>query len=930
MALSMKVVVLGMAVALAAGCSGKQPTDANNRLLAVTDLRTEYQANPLGIDVIKPRFSWQLRSDARGTIQAAYQIQVGTSASDLQQGLDLIWDSGKVGSAQSNQLIYAGPPLRSRDRRFWRVRVWDRGGAASQWSSPAEWEMGLLSASEWSAQWVQAPAVLGNDVLVRRGFTLKANVKQARIYATSHGLYQLLLNGKRVGNAELTPGWTSYRKRLQYQTYDVTPLLTKGENALGAMLGEGWYIGELAFQGNRHLYGDRTALLLQLEVTYTDGTSERIVTDRRWKAGASPILMSGLYAGETYDARLEQPGWKSTGFDDGKWRNVKVTAASKEVLIAQSGPLTRAIEQVVPKAILRGSSGETIIDMGQNMVGRVRLSVEGPAGTTITLRHAEMLDARGNLYTDNLRAAQATVRYVLKGGSIETFEPRFTFQGFRYVGVKGYPGELAPQKITGIVLHSDIGRSGHFETSSPLLDQLQHNIVWGQKGNFLDIPTDCPQRDERLGWTGDAQVFASTAAFNADVAGFFSKWLRDLAAEQYGDGSVPFVIPDVIYEMNTRDIVEASAAIRRLGKIRAAGAAGWADAAVIIPWTLYLAYGDRQILETQYASMARWVGYEQERAGEDLLWTGDLHFGDWLDFGSADRGNFGATSSDLIATAYFAHSVDLMSRAAKVLGKNDEAARYAKLFSDIRAAFQRAFVTADAKVGEGTQTAYVLALQFDLLPTRQRALAAKHLVADVRRNGHLTTGFLGTPGLLFALSESGYLDDAYRLLQREDYPSWLYPVKHGATTIWERWDGVKLDGSFQTPGMNSFNHYAYGAVGDWMYRVIGGINIDPDRPGYKHILIKPRPGGGLTRAKASHQSPYGEVSSAWKMESGRFHLAVRIPPNTTATVTLPSARGAQNVLESGRPIAASDTRQVGSGVEIDIGSGAYEFSYALN
>ena len=464
-----------------------------------------------------------------------------------------------------------------------------------------------------------------------------------------------------------------------------------------------------------------------------------------------------------------------------------------------------------PVQLLKTPAGESVLDFGQNMVGWVRLKVRGPAGTTVTLRHAEVLDKEGNFYTANLRAAKQRVSYVLKGDGEEAYEPRFTFQGFRYVAVEGYPGEPTLDRLTGVVVHSDMPVTGHFETSSPMLNQLQRNIVWGQKGNFLDVPTDCPQRDERLGWTGDAQVFARTASFNMDVAGFFAKWLRDVAADQHENGSVPFVVPDVLSQ----------------GGQFSGGSAAWADAAVIVPWTMYLSYGDTRVLETQYPSMKAWVEYMRRQAGDGHLWTTGFHFGDWLAFATTRSDYPGATTGkDLIATAFFAHSTDLLQRTASVLGKNDEAADYLKLLARIKQAFVKEFVTASGRVGENTQTAYALALQFDLLPEDLRAEAARRLAAEVRSRGHLTTGFVGTPYLCHVLGRYGHLDVAYDLLNRQEYPSWLYPVKQGATTIWERWDGLKPDGAFQDPGMNSFNHYAYGAIGEWMYRVVAGLEID--------------------------------------------------------------------------------------------------------
>lgn len=888
--------------------------------IAVVELRTEYAANPIGIDVGEPRLSWQIRSAARGVVQTAYQLQVAASEAALRRGKGLAWDSGAVKSGDSVNVVYAGPALSSGQRCFWRVRVWDGAGTPSGWSEPAIWEMGLLQPSDWKAGWIEPdlpedPKTSGPSPMLRRDFAVKGDVERARAYVTSHGLYEMAINGQRVGDAVLTPGWTSYNKRLQYQTYDVTALLKKGANAIGVTLGNGWYRGYLAWGDKRNIYGGRLGLLAQIVITYRGGQQEVLGTDAAWKTSTGPILMSEIYHGETYDARLEKAGWSSPGFADRDWTAVSVVEHRKDHLVAPAGPPVRRTGEIRPVTILKTPAGDTVVDMGQNMVGWVRIKTEGPAGTTITLRHAEVLDKQGNFYIENLRAAKQTVRYILKGGRPETYEPHFTFQGFRYVAVEGYPGPLTLDGLTGIVVHSDMTPASAFETSKPLVNQLQHNIVWGQKGNFVDVPTDCPQRDERLGWMGDAQVFAPTAAFNMDVAGFFTKWLRDVAADQLETGSVPHVIPDVLSEP---------------GKPQA-GSAAWADAAVIIPWTMYLSYGDRRILETQYPSMVAWVEYMRRRAGDDLIWSEDFTFGDWLAFASTASDYPGATTGkDLIATAMYAHSTDLLQRTARVLGKAEDATQYGALLDRIKAAFQREFVTATGRVGENTQTAYAVALQFDLLPEPMRPAAAGRLAQDIRQRKHLTTGFVGTPYLCHVLSRYGYLDEAYLLLKREQYPSWLYPVKQGATTIWERWDGLKPDGTFQDKGMNSFNHYAYGAIGEWMYRVMAGIEIDPAAPGYKHTLIQPRPGGGFTSVSASHATPYGRVGSAWKIDGSAFELAVEVPPNTTATIRLPGARLA-DVKEGGLALAAAagfgSPRQDGPDVMVEAGSGLYRFAY---
>lgn len=891
--------------------------------LTLTALRTEYRVDPVGIDARQPRLSWQLLSDRRGAVQTAYRIQVAADAGALQAERDLLWDTDKVASDASIHRTYEGPPLASRRRYYWRVRVWDGDGRASDWSAPAFWEMGLLDAADWQAAWIEPawdedPAASQPAPMLRTTFELDGRVASARAYVTSLGLYELALNGRRVGDELFTPGWTSYGDRLQYQTYDVTGLLESGENAAGVLLGDGWYRGNLAWGGQRNTYGERLALLLQIEVTYEDGRTQRVTSGDGWKATTGPIRLSDIYDGEVYDARLEKTGWSRPGYDDGDWQGVRVADHPKTHLIAPAGPPVRRIEEIRPVAQFRTPEGDLVFDMGQNMVGWIRLKVQGPAGTEVTLRHVEVLDRDGNVYTANLRAADQKVTYILKGEGEEVYEPHFTFQGFRYVAVDGYPGEPALDALTGVVIHSDMAPTGRFESSNPLLNQLQHNIVWGQKGNFLDVPTDCPQRDERLGWTGDAQVFARTAAFNYDVAGFFTKWLGDLAADQYENGSIPFVIPDALTKPDQP----------------AAGSAAWADAGVIIPWTMYLVYGDARLLERQYPSMTAWVGYMQERAGDDLIWDGDFHFGDWLAYATTDPSYPGATTGkELIATAFFAHSAGLVAQAARVLGKTDEADRYAALQDRVKAAFQREFVTASGRVGENTQTAYVLALQFDLLPEALRAEAARRLAENVRRHGHhLTTGFVGTPYLCHVLSRHGHLDVAYALLNQETYPSWLYPVRMGATTIWERWDGIKPDSTFQDPGMNSFNHYAYGAIGEWLYHVVAGIELDPAAPAYKHVRIQPQPGGGLTHVDAALTTMYGDVGSAWRLEDGRFTLNVTVPPNTRATVRLPGAVLAQ-VAESGSALDAAggiaQARQDDGAVVVEVGSGTYAFAYPV-
>jgi len=886
--------------------------------LTLVNLRCEYKVNPVGIDVLQPRLSWELISAQRATVQSAYQVRVALSESQLTKGRTL-WDSGKRLSDTSIHVAYEGPRLESGRRYYWQVQVWDNHGSASGWSQPAFWEMGLLEASDWHARWItpnlpEDSSKSNPAPMLRRAFRVKKPVAAARLYASAMGLYEIELNGRRVGDQYFTPGWTAYDFRYQYQTYDVSAELKQGENCLGALLGDGWFRGRIGWEGKRNSYGKQLALLAQLVINYADGTQETLGTDGAWKSATGPILLSDNYDGETYDARLERAGWSQAGYDDANWSGVALMDAPRAKLVAPAGPPVRKIEELRPLKILKTPAGDTVLDMGQNMVGWVRFHVTVPTGTTVVLRHAEALDAAGNFYTQNLRSAKETIRYTARGSGVETFEPHFTFQGFRYVAVNGWPGEPSLDDFTGIVVHSDMRRTGTFASSNAMLNQLQHNIVWGQKGNFLDVPTDCPQRDERLGWTGDAQVFAPTAAFNHDTAAFYTKWLADVAFDQQDDGAVPFVIPNVLSH-DTRKGASASA--------------GWADVAVVVPWTVYLSYGDRRILAQQYGSMKAWVEYMRHAAGDSYIWSNGFSFGDWLAFATTQSDYPGATTDkDLIQTAYFAHSTALLLRTAEVLGKKQDAAVYAELLGKIQAAFQREFVTPNGRLSSNTQTAYVLALAFDLLPQAERKQAAARLAADVRKFGHLTTGFLGTPLLCLVLSDYGYLDEAYMLLNRTEYPSWLYPVTKGATTIWERWDGIRPDGTFQDVGMNSLNHYAYGAIGEWMYRVVAGIEIDAEQPGYKHLLIQPQPGGGLKWVKASEQTMYGRVASAWAIQDGKMTLTVEIPPNTSATIHLPKAR-LDLVTEGGQPLQSSPgvsgARQAGDAVFVHVGSGSYSF-----
>ena len=889
--------------------------------LKVDHLLTENLPNPISIDATVPRFSWQINeAGKRDIMQTAYEIKVTTYAV-LKKDKHEAWSSGKVMSDQSIYVPYKGDPLTSGKKYFWQVRVWDNYGKASEWSEPASWQMGLLSPTDWKAKWI-IPAFTEDSLraspLFRKGFSLNKKVASAMAYITAHGLYEAQINGHRVGDAYLTPGWTSYNKRLQYQVYDVTSLLQEGENAIGAEIGSGWYRGFFGYDPKPNLYGKDIALLLQLEVTYTDGTKATIVSDDSWKASTGPVRFAEIYDGATIDDRMQQKNWSTANFDDKSWQGVMVKDFAKGILIATYNEPVKKHETFKPVKIFTTPKGEKVIDFGQNLVGWVQLKVTGKSGDKITLSHAEVIDKAGNFYTDNLRSARSQDVYVLNGNGEESFEPQFTWQGFRYVKVEGYPGDLKAENFTAVAIYSDMKPAGNFSCSNPLINQLQHNIQWGQKGNFLDVPTDCPQRDERLGWTGDAQVFSRTATFNMNAHNFFYKWLKDVAADQYPSGSEPFVIPDVLKQGNSE-----------LG-----GSTGWADVTTIVPWNMYLAYGDKRILENQYSSMKAWVNYMLNKSKNDLWNTGN-HFGDWLFYSVNDDtdGSSAITNKYLIAQCFYAYSTQLLINTATILGKKEDVDFYTDLLAKIKSAYLKEYVTPNGLISSDTQTAYVLALQFDMLPENLRQQAAERLVRNIHRyDNHLTTGFLGTPYLCSVLSRFGHADVAYKLLLQDTYPSWLYPVKMGATTIWERWDGIRPDGTFETPTMNSYNHYAYGAIGDWMYRVVAGIDTKTEGAGYKQIIIKPTIGGQLQNAAADYETNYGKVSSHWKLEGGNLLLDVEIPANTTATIYIPSNNGA-TVAESGKPLASSAGIKIGDTeagyTVVTAGSGSYHFSTAI-
>jgi alpha-L-rhamnosidase len=677
--------------------------------------------------------------------------------------------------------------------------------------------------------WISAqPSVTEDSApapFLRREFEVKEGIKKATLAATARGVYQVAINGRRVCDAELLPGWSDYSKRLYVHKFDVTGHLIDGTNAIGAMLGDGWYAGYLGWENQRQVYGKVPELLLSLSIEYQDGSVQQVSSDTSWKAREGPIRYSDIYHGESYDARLEMPGWNLAGYDDSAWSSVETTALGDSVAVlewAHHAPIRR-MELMQTVDMWEVEPGRWIFDMGQNMVGWVQIQVPSIRGMTITIRFAEMLQQDRTLYTENYRSARSTNHYVCRGGQgFENWEPTFTFHGFRYAELSGLPPGIHPDKewVKGVVLHSDFAQIGTFACSNPDINQLQQNIIWGQKGNFIDVPTDCPQRDERLGWTGDAQVFCPTACFNYDVHRFFRKWMVDLCDAQREDGAFPHVAPNVL----GMDAYDSPA---------------WADAGVIVPWEVYQAYGDVAILRDNYDAMRRWIAYQEQNSPE--LIREERGFGDWLQpFADPKNGLPGDTDKRLIGTAHFAYTSSLVAKVATLLGDEENANRLNQLNKEIRIAFQKHFWIEGRRLSSETQTAYLLALAFDLLPEADRPAAVEQLIHLIEAaDGHLRTGFVGTPLLNRVLTRFGHTDLAYSILLKETYPGWFFSIRQGATTMWERWNSYSHADGFGDAGMNSFNHYAYGAIGQWLYETVAGLA--PLEPGYKAFSVAPEP-----------------------------------------------------------------------------------------
>ncbi len=882
----------------------------------ITSLRCEYLVNPEGIDERWPRLSWMLESGRRGARQVAWRVRVAQTERQLGLGEADLWDSGRIESAQTVQVAYAGQSLRSRDVCYWNVEAWDETGDVVL-SSTAHWSLGLLEKSDWTARWIAAdPEIVRRDPdaiegtltepgtpgWFRREFAVAGSVRRAVVYATARGIFELRLNGNKIGQDLFAPEWTDYDKRVHYRAYDITGQLTPGRHTLTAVLGDGWWSGFVGWQEKRGRHGSlENSLLVQLEVELTDGSKLIVTSDESWACATGPILSSDFMMGETFDARRVPR----------QWLPVREVPAPSVPLVAQrSEPvqITEFLPAISRKEIFPGVQ---IYDLGQNITGWIRLKVTAEAGTRIQIRHGERLRPDGTLYTENLRRAKSIDVYVCRGGGEEVWEPRFTFHGFQYVEISGLAEALPTTAVTGCAVHSAMPEAGRFDCSHTGVNRLWLNGVWSQRDNFLSVPTDCPQRDERLGWMGDAQVFLRTATCNRDVAAFFTKWMTDVEDAQTADGIFPDIAP------RNRETVNF------VGLDDLCGAAGWADAGIIVPWTIWRVYGDRRILERHWRAMTAWLDYV-ERTNPDGLRTQDLrnNYGDWLCIPTDTTFRTHSPMKNFLATAYWADDATKMARMARELGYDADAKRFQAMFEKVRMAFQAEFVRADGELTVKNQTAYLLALAFDLLPRESRVRAAERLVEDIRSlDWHLSTGFIGISHLNPVLTLAGHADVAYKLLLQDSYPSWLYPVKHGATTIWERWNGWTHEEGFFNPHMNSFNHYSLGSVGEWLFRHVAGIELDPIESGFQRFVLKPFPRRGLDFARASYRSLHGEIVSHWKRTNNQLSWSVRIPANTSAQICIPCDQGT-NVQSDGLVIRG---REAGF-VLCEAGAGNYTFT----
>ncbi len=924
-----------------------------------TYLRCEYLTDPVGIGTVEPRLSWQLPVGSRDHRQTAYRLIVSSHEMLLADNKGDLWDTGRVQRRTSSQIVYEGIPLKAGQRCYWKVRIWDEEDEASVWSQPAHWSVGLLTAEDWRAEFISfrdaSPVHRSRKELhlpparhYRKEFRARDGIRRATLYATALGIHDLYLNGKRVSERYFAPGWSDYRKRAYYHSYDVTALVARGNNAVGAVVADGWYAGYVGYgvlvgygpyRSGRCFYGKTPAIMMQLEVEYEDSTHQTIVTDTSWSVtNDGPLREADIQGGETYDARKEMPGWSTAGFDDAHWeaaihagenpstvvpysdrggtRLVELGFVKPAVLQAYPAPPIAVTQELPARRITEVKPGVHIFDFGENFAGVVRLKTKGPAGTKVTLRYGEMIHPDGRLMTENLRRARAIDQYVLKGDlQGEQWTPRFTYHGFQFVEITGLPHKPSLETVTGLVLHNDTPMTSQFECSDPVINQLFKNVTRTQRANFVEVPTDCPQRDERLGWMGDAQVYVRSATINADVASFFTKWLDDVEEAQRSFGAYPDYAP---YPM------------QHGGSGKSFGTA-WMDAGIICPWNIWRVYGDTRILERHYDSMIRFMEFRRAVSPEFAGVSMGNPWGDWLNVDDP-------TPIEYVDACYFAWTSQLMAEMAGAIGKESDAAFYRDLFQKIKTAFARNYVSKDGTLSVQSQTAHVLALAFNLLTEEQKTKATETLANQIAQNGHrMTTGFLGTKELLPVLSSNGHHDLAVRLFQSREFPSWGYEVVNGATSIWERWDSYTKEDGFgrHNAAMNSFSHYAFGAVCEWMFRTLAGI--DTADAGYNHILLRPMPPTPASNpdnkpihwVKASYDSINGRIGSAWKLEKGVFSYDITVPSNTTASVFLPTAT-VEGVTESGRPINRRDGVEIhsteGHPVVLEVEAGSYSFA----
>lgn len=888
-------------------------------MIHIIEVNLNYESILTGVTDM-PQFGWKIESNKRNVFQSNYRIQISKDPEFIQ----CQYDSGVVVSDESQHIV-PQMTLESLTEYYYRVKV-TCGEEESEWSEIGSFVSGIINNTELKGKFVtpdkDEDAEISKGSYVRNKFEISGKIRKAYIVCSALGLYDAYINGIRIGEDEMKPGFTSYNKRLYYQTYDVTGLLHEGENAVGALLAPGWYKGRFAESHTVNIFGTKTAFYSQLLVKYEDGREETFVTDEKWICKDSPVVFAEIYAGEKYDARLEVKDWCKAGLDESLWRPVDIIEYDKNKMESQTAAFARVNEVFPAVDIITTPKGETVVDFGQNLAGWVKVKAKGKRGDVISIDCFEVLDREGNVYKDNLLGAEQHIEYIFGDEEEIEYSPRFTSSGYRYAHIVEYPGEVKKENFFSQALYCKTKEIGNFSCSNSLLSRLVENARWVMKSNSLHIPTDCPQRDERQGWTGDAQLFSRTACFLNNNYNFYRSWLHDMALDQNEYGAVSHAVPDVLtghYEKDAMDTYGTH------------GAVGWGDAAIIVPWNLYMVYGDKEILRIQHSSMKKLCDYHINHSD---WWARTVQFGDWLDivenkvplsgphssFMEKEANKIPGTPSDLTSLAYATNSLRIFTESCRELGLNEETEQYENHHKCFKDRFIKEYFDSEGNLKVKTQTAYTLALRFDLIPDGFKAKTAKGLHEQIIKDGdHITTGLLGTAYLLRALSDNGYTEDAYKLLLREEYPSWLYAVKNGATTIWERWNGKKPDGSFMDPEMNSFNHPAFGSFGEWIFRVCAGIEADKSESGFKKVLIQPHV-AALSSAEGKLDSPYGTIVSKWNMDEDTVEMSFSIPVNTKAIIKL---------YRFGE-IIDSDGLVFNDDGEAESGSGNFNISYKVN